>query len=176
MRKLLLIMRITVILLLSAIHVGAAGYSQNVTLSLKNADLAKAFTEIRKQTGYNFLYNDDWLKEAKKVSITVNNVPLKDALDKCFQDQPFTYTIIEKTISLKLKEVRPLTTDNSKLTIPPIDVHGRVTNETGEPVEGVSVKIIGTDRGTSTNGNGEFTLTNVDDNAILVFTGVNKDS
>jgi TonB-dependent starch-binding outer membrane protein SusC len=49
-------------------------------------------------------------------------------------------------------------------------IRGRVLNEKGEPVEGVSVTVKGSNVGTSTNANGEFFLDEIDDNATLVFT------
>jgi TonB-linked SusC/RagA family outer membrane protein len=46
-----------------------------------------------------------------------------------------------------------------------------VVNENGEPVQ-ATVTVKGTSKGTSTNQNGEFQLTGVDENAVLVITGV----
>lgn len=52
-----------------------------------------------------------------------------------------------------------------------VTVTGRVTNIEGQPVEGVSVSVKGTSQGTTTNSNGEYTLT-VPDNATIVFSSV----
>jgi TonB-linked SusC/RagA family outer membrane protein len=173
LRKLLLVMRLTIFLVVIALQVGARGFSQNVTLSLHNASLSEAFQEIRKQTGYNFLYNDDWLQNAKKISITLNKVPLKDALDKCFEGQPFTYTIIEKTIALKPKPTLPNDETNLRNEpLPPIDVRGRILNEAGEPVL-ASVVVKGSNKGTTTNADGYFELKGVSDDATLVITASN---
>lgn len=53
-----------------------------------------------------------------------------------------------------------------------IDVKGKVVNEKGEPVEGATVLVKGTKKGTTTNGKGEFSLKGVDGNAVLVISGV----
>ena len=59
-------------------------------------------------------------------------------------------------------------------TTPPItDLKGRVVNEKGEPVEGVTVTVKGKRNATTTSTNGEFVLSGVDKNATLVFSGVN---
>ena len=49
-----------------------------------------------------------------------------------------------------------------------LTVSGTVTDAQNRPVEGVSVLLKGTTRGTSTNSAGKFTLTNVPSNGVLV--------
>jgi TonB-linked SusC/RagA family outer membrane protein len=49
---------------------------------------------------------------------------------------------------------------------------GRVSDNTGQPLPGVTVVVKGTLQGTITNANGEYTLVNVPENAILVFSFV----
>jgi TonB-linked SusC/RagA family outer membrane protein len=170
--KTLMIMKLTVILLTAfCLQVSARGYTQGITLSEKEATLKKVINEISKQSGYNVFYNQDALLQSKKVTIDVINISLKDALELCFKDQPLTYTITGKTIIVKLKE-EPTTKEEINI-IPPIDVKGKITNELDEPVAGASVRIKGTNKGTSTNENGEFTLTDIDANATLVISGTN---
>ena len=53
--------------------------------------------------------------------------------------------------------------------LPPGQVTGKVTDSKNAPLEGVSVTVKGTKRGVTTNAAGIFTLPNVPDNAILVF-------
>ncbi|MCX6207682.1 MAG: SusC/RagA family TonB-linked outer membrane protein [Bacteroidetes bacterium] len=50
-----------------------------------------------------------------------------------------------------------------------ITVSGKVTDTKNSPLDGVSVLIKGTKKGVNTNAQGAFTLTNVPENAILVF-------
>src|SRR5215203_2502768 len=167
-KKTLLIMKLTGILLfIACLQVSAEGYSQ-VTLSEKNAPLQKVFKQIQKQTGYDFLYSVELLEKAGNVSIEVRNVSLEKAMELCIKDKPIVYSIVEKTVVIKPKEksLVEMTTEN---TLPPIDVKGRVVNESGNPVEGVTVTVKGTKKATSTNANGEFTLNGVDDKAVLVF-------
>ena len=84
-----------------------------------------------------------------------------------------TYTIIGKTIIIKKKE--EVKNTGSPEVASPIDVKGRVVNEKGEPVEGVTVTVKGTKIATATDANGEFSLKMVDQNATLVFTSVNME-
>ncbi|WP_447410770.1 STN domain-containing protein, partial [Clostridium perfringens] len=57
---------------------------------------------VKKQTDYQFFYQDELLSDAKVIrEINVKNAPLKDFLDICFKGQPLTYEIIEKAITIK---------------------------------------------------------------------------
>ncbi|MBL0744712.1 TonB-dependent receptor [Chryseolinea sp. Jin1] len=49
-------------------------------------------------------------------------------------------------------------------------VSGTVTDETSQPLPGVNVLVKGSSQGTTTDSNGKFTLSVLDDNATLVFT------
>ena len=51
----------------------------------------------------------------------------------------------------------------------PIDVSGTISDASGEPLVGVNVLIKGTSTGTSSDFNGKYTITDVSDNDVLVF-------
>lgn len=168
------LMRCMVVLLLACnFQTMARNTNQNITLSLTNAPLTTVFTEIRKQTGFDFLFKSSWLLNAKLITVKVTNTSLETALSLIFKDQPLTYQIIEKTVILKPKsDTAEFIATPSK----PIDITGKVVNEKGEAVAGVSVSIKGTNIVTSTNLNGEFSLSSVDQNAVLAFTSVNMET
>lgn len=178
-KNLLLAMKLTTILLFVAcMQVSARGFSQWITLSGKNVSLEKVFNEISRQAGYEFFYNTAILKNAKKISIDVRNASLKEVLDLCFSDQPLSYTIYEKTIVVKPRPAKETTSGVSPMLPelpvppPPIDVRGQVTNDLGESVPGATVTVKGTGRSTSTDGEGYFSLDQVDGNATLIISGI----
>ena len=104
--KTLLIMKLTAILILAAcLQVSAKGYSQKVTLSMRAAPLQKVFKEIQKQTGYNFLYTYELLEKAGKIDVKVQDATLQTALQQCLQGTYLTYSIVEKTIVIKEKDI-----------------------------------------------------------------------
>ncbi len=80
---------------------GVAG--QKVTIVKKNVTLEKVFKQIEKQTGYYFVYRDEWLKNSKKISVDIKNVELKQALEICFKNQPLAFSIVDKLIVIKQK-------------------------------------------------------------------------
>jgi TonB-linked SusC/RagA family outer membrane protein len=161
---------IAILLTFFCIQLSANGFSQRISLSEKEAPFEKVINEISKQSGYNVFYTQSVLQYSKKITVEINNVSLKEALDICFKEQPLIYSITGKTIIVKQKE-NPAK-DLEQINVTPIDVKGKVLNEKGEAVIGVSIKVKGTDKGTITDENGEFTLRAIDANSILIISGV----
>ena len=168
--KTLRIMKLMVFFLVITFQVGAAGYSQPITLSLKNASLEKVFKEIHRQSGYSFLYNDDVKIKGKSIDISVKQADINITLAKCFENLPLTYAIVSNTIIVKVKSMDS-TRENEVVSL--LDIKGRVLNEKGEPIVGATIKVKGANKGVSTNDNGEFTLIDVNDRATLIISGVN---
>jgi TonB-linked SusC/RagA family outer membrane protein len=174
--QLLLIMRITAILLIAALHVSATGRSQTVTYSGKNVRLEQVFAAIEQQTGYGFFYKLPDLKNARPVSLDLKNVPLQDALEKILQDQSLGFSIQGTTIVITFKTptatLQPAASILSSSSPPPVDIHGRVTDSLGNPLPGVSVTVKGSKIFVATDANGEFSLTNIPSNATIVVTHI----
>jgi TonB-linked SusC/RagA family outer membrane protein len=167
--KLLVMMKITAFLVFVAcIQVSARGHAQTVSLSEKNGSLESIFRSIRKQTGYNFLYNVAWLQHARPVSIDIKEAPLEQALNICFANQPFTYTIIKNTIALELKQKAA----PPGLAAPSITVQGMVTGQDGKPLTGVTVQVKGSNIGTVTDVTGAYIVRPAETNDTLVFSYV----
>lgn len=145
------------------------GFSQTVTIKRKNAPLTEIFREVRQQTGFDFFYQQDWLKNTKNVSVDVKNEPLNAVLDKCFQEQPVGYVITGTTIVIKpkLKKSSGTTADDR------IEVSGKVTDTEGKPVAGATISVKNADVIAVTEADGAFSAKNLRPDATLVVSGVN---
>ncbi|NML23333.1 SusC/RagA family TonB-linked outer membrane protein [Pseudoflavitalea sp. G-6-1-2] len=164
-------MRLTALLLTVLVcQVAAKSFSQQVTWSGKNVPLEKLFPVIERQTGYVVFYNYNALKQAKQVTAEAHNMPLKQFLELCFKEQPLSFTIEGKTIVVApKKEPQPIL----QLFPTLIDIRGKVVNESGEPIDNVTVTVKGTKTATTTDADGIFWLRNVKEQCIIVFSGVN---
>lgn len=171
-------MKITAVILLAAcLSAAATGKAQKVSLTLRDAPLEKALKEIKRQTGLDLLYTVDVLQHARPVTIELRNADLRQALDQCFKEQPLTYTIVENVIVVKLRPVTSAEGVGEEIVALPIDVKGRVVDTAGNPVAGASVTVKGDrTKGTTTDENGYFELKGVEENAVLVVSGVNIES
>lgn len=173
-RQYLITMKFIVLLMtVTLLQVSAKTAGQTVSISGKDMSLKKVFTEIEKQAGYVFFYDADLMKNAKPVTVQLKNVAVESALDKIFLNQPLTWTLENRTVTVMRKSLPLLPV--SRLADPPhpssIRVTGIVTDERGSFLEGVSVVVQGTNLGTSTNAKGYYSL-EVEQDAILVFSSV----
>ena len=173
--KTLLIMKVTTILLLATcLQVTAReGYSQKITLSRNNVPLKAVFKEIEKQSDYQFFYKDKLLKQTKNVNITVANASIEEVLAICLNDQSLTYSLIDKVIVIKKRP--PVVNITADPAPPPaaIEIVGVIVSDsTGQPLAGASVKLKGTSTGTYTDGNGKFVLQVPDAGAVLVISSI----
>ncbi|NIG55396.1 TonB-dependent receptor [Chitinophaga sp. Cy-1792] len=161
-KKILLIMKLTVVLMIAALmEVSASSYAQKVTLSARQITLEEVFRQIRKQTGYNVLWDVDILKSARPVALEVTNASVEEVLGKTFANQPFTYTIRQNTIVVtRLPEPAVVT----------VTIKGRVTDTNGQPLPGVAVRLKNSQLGTNTQPDGSYALNVPEASGILTFT------
>ncbi len=173
-RQFLKVMKLSAFLLTVAfIQVQAKGYSQ-VTLSFKEAPVEKVFREIERQTDYGFLYTKEMLVGLPAITINVKRAPIKEVLNQCFKGQSLEYSIDNNTIVITRKIASPGTEATVFYSPPPVEIHGRVVNQQGEPLPNVSVIIAGTTEGSATNNDGRFTITapNSINNIVLEISSV----
>jgi TonB-linked SusC/RagA family outer membrane protein len=163
-KKFLLVMKITVFLMLvTFMQVSAATYAQQINLAENHVTLKKLFKEIRKQSGYNFVYTEGMLKNAKPVDIEIHSGTITETLDQMFANQPLTYTISNNTVVVKEKEVR------TEVNLPvAITITGTVLDEKGIPLPGVTVTVEETNHSVSTDKDGKYSIA-AENNQTLVF-------
>jgi TonB-linked SusC/RagA family outer membrane protein len=162
----LMVVKLLLVFVLTTIfQVNAATYGQNVTLNVKNASLKEVLDVLRKQTGYHFLYRTEMLNQTRQLNINVNNEPLIKVLEKCFEGQPLTYSINEKTIVLRERPV-PL-----QQNVQQTRITGTVKDATGLAMPGVGIKVKGTTTTSVTDTDGKYVI-NAGGNSTLVFSYV----
>jgi TonB-linked SusC/RagA family outer membrane protein len=148
------------------IQVSAATMAQKINLDKKNVPLKLIFTELAKQSGYDFLVDAKTLEKSKPVTVNLRNVSLEEALEVCFKDQPLAYTIEDKSVVIKEK-VKTIMERFSEY-IKAIIITGTVVDDKGVPLPGVSIQIKGTTKSVATSNEGTFSIS-ADQGAILVF-------
>ncbi|HEY9197253.1 MAG TPA: TonB-dependent receptor, partial [Mucilaginibacter sp.] len=166
-KKFLLVMKITTFLIIAVMmQVNASTFAQNVSLSESNVSLKKLFKEIRKQSGYNFVYTEGMLKAARPVSIHISGT-IGQVLDRILSDQPLDYTISNNTVVIKERG----SPDNESSVAAPITITGNVVDEKGLPMPGVTVTVAETGKVALTDGNGHYSIA-ADSKQTLVFSFV----
>lgn len=158
-----LAMKLTMfIFFVSLLQLHARSFSQVVTFSGKDVPLLKVFSAIEEQTGYVVFYNNRIIKSAKKVTIDAKAQPLEKFLKKCFTDQPLKYFIEDKTILVTRKDdavvIEAVSSGKQDSLTNETPVTGKITNEAGEPLAGVSILLKGSKLAAVTNEKGEFRI------------------
>ena len=160
-------MKLSLVLLLATfMQVSAATYAQKLNLSLNEVSLEKAFKIIRKQSGFNILYNPELVAGASKVNAVIRDGSIEEVMTNILRRQALDYTIVENNIII----VRKAKALSSKQSAAVISVTGKVSDEKGQPLPGVSVKIKNTQTAVISNNEGIYRINVPDENTVLVFT------
>jgi TonB-linked SusC/RagA family outer membrane protein len=175
-RRLLMVNRIIMaILFLGFINMTvASNYAQKTKLSLSfnNISLKKVFKEIEKQSEFYFMYNNSTIDIKKKVSLHVKEQTIYQILDEVLEGAGIDYDIVNKQIVLT-PEAKEKVQDN---IIRSIQVGGTVSDESGTTLPGVSVVEKGTQNGTITDLNGQFSINVENAESILLFSFIGYES
>lgn len=150
----------TILLTSSFVHVYAHAYSQKLTLNMKNASLKAVLSQIQKQTNYDFLIGQKQLNRTSSIDLAFKNADINQVLRQCLEPYDLMYEIKDKTIF-----IRESSGDNSQATRGVKQqraIKGRVIDSEGKPLPGVTIKVRGTNKATSTDQYGSFLLEHIE--------------
>lgn len=153
------------------LFISSAGFAQNQVIKLqqRKATLKTLITAIEKQTNKSVDYGQNVINLKKVVQVSSNKMKLSDLLQELFKGTNVDYTITDHHILISEK---PKTKVNSSAQDQAtIKVTGQVTDENGESLPGVTVRVKGSKTATATDIDGNYTL-NVRSNDILEFSYV----
>lgn len=139
----------------------AEAASPTVTMKETGKTVETLIQKLRKeQPDYNFLFNNEELKNRGIKSISLEKASLADALKTILEGTGLTYEIDGEIVVIKpAKGVKK----------EPVTVTGVVKDAQGEPLTGVGVTIMNTNQGCATDYDGRFTLKVPDEYAVLRF-------
>lgn len=121
-----------------------------VNLKVEKTSLIRAIEALRSQTRYNFLFNSKDLQPYTDISVHLQSVTLQQALDSLLigRKTGLEYTIEGETVVIRKKQ-----TQEQQCT-----VNGRVTDNRGQALPGVTVLVKGTTMGTVTDVDGNYKI------------------
>lgn len=122
--------------------------SPKFTIDFKNATLTEVFATLGEKGDLDFTYNTEAIRNsAVRINKSFKDASLAEVLQSCLQDTPYTFEQIGTNIIIR---VRTQVKENL--------VKGRVTDEKGAPLPGVSVQLEGTTVGVATDVDGNFVM------------------
>ena len=162
-KKVLRMMKISVVLMLFCLQIQANVYSQHTRLSLKleNASIKQLFTEIEKKSDVAFVYNAGDVDHLGTVNVNFTNEEIGKILDFCLKGKGVEYSFVDNHIVIHKKTVQ---VPQQAVRV----VSGKILDKnTGEPLPGATVKIKGTTVGTAADIDGKFKLSVTDGTSLL---------
>lgn len=142
-----------------------------VTINVKNESVEKVLKRINKETSLNFFYDPAILSKASSVTLNVKDMPLQEVLNMLSVQTGLNFQRINNTISVnwETNSKQPIQSPKEKIT-------GTIKDNNGDPVIGASIQIKNTGIGTITDYNGQFSLSNVPENGILIISYIGYDT
>ncbi len=166
--------KLTVFFVLAlSLNVFASVYSQNtkLNLNLEQTSIKEVLQTIESQSDFRFIYENEKLNLDRKVNIQVAGQSVTEVLNHLFEDQNIGYTITSSNLII-IKPDSGLGTMSQQAH----DVSGKVIDETGTPLPGVSIVLKGSTTGTVTDMDGNFTLSGLTPDVILVFSFIGMET
>jgi len=140
---------------------------RKINLIAEQREVRSILSEISRLAAIKFVYSSQRIPAHQKVSVQARDKRLSEVLDVLLQPLDIFYRVSGNQIVLMKKGdvagdlIFNKGGDSGTPAEPPsmaTEITGKVTNENGEPLAGVSVLIRGTAKGTATNASGNFTI------------------
>jgi len=144
-------------------------YSQQklLTLKMQGAKVIDVLNKIESESEFFFLFNQKLLDTERQVNITVKDENIGNILTKIFDQTNVTYLIKDRQIILTTA-TSIVGSDQGQQQ----SVRGKVTDQSGASLPGVSVVVKGTTIGVTTDNDGNFSMRLPAEAKILVFSFV----
>lgn len=154
---------------------------KKVTLNVRNQAMEHVLREIEERTDVRFVFSRSLIRADRKISIRAKNQALHKVLDELLVPLHLKYRVSENLVIISRTDrkdeelLNSVTSDLTQGVAPPsanIEITGRVVDETGEALPGVSIIVKGTQTGTASTADGHFSLAVSDEKVVLVFSYV----
>ncbi|MDP9080008.1 MAG: SusC/RagA family TonB-linked outer membrane protein, partial [Bacteroidota bacterium] len=147
------------IILVTCMQVSAHVYSQQkFTLTIKQAEVGTILTKIQKESDYRFFYNYATIKKLGKIDLDVKDATINQILNFLI-DNKLTYQISADHVVIITRQGA----ENSQVTI-----KGKVVDNKGVPLVGVTIKVQGTNIGVISDLNGNFSISSPEKGVLEV--------
>jgi len=176
-QKLLRTMKLTLLFLTAClIQVSATVYSQNTkfTFDVTNKRVVDILRDIEDQSEFRFFYQREQVNVERKIDLEITDQTVEDILTQVFSEENIEFQvrndnlILLKPAGMTFGTFEFLAENGQQQRT----VSGTVTDNSGQPLPGVTVVIKGTTQGTVTNADGNYSLSNIPEDATLVFSFV----
>jgi TonB-linked SusC/RagA family outer membrane protein len=146
---------------------------KSFSVNLEKVELKNVINEIQKQTSVRFSFSPNMINSERIMTYRADTKTVSDFLDYIKNVYHIEYKVVDERVILFLQNDMERTNKvDAAVNTVAINktISGKITNEKGEPLDGVSVRVKGKNIATQSNAEGMYTIKNVPDQAVLVFT------
>jgi TonB-dependent starch-binding outer membrane protein SusC len=129
--------------------------NKTVTLKVENEAIKNALNKLEVIADVKFVYSKESIKSQRKVTFAVTNKRLSEALDAFLNPLDISYRVVAGRILLQPKSLSEV---SSESMLADQTIKGKVTDEKGTGLPGVSVVLKGTSTGTVSDADGKYLL------------------
>jgi len=141
-----------------------------ISVNYNNVALKKVLADLEKRSSLHFIYANENVEPYSKVSFKADKISLAEVLNKMLKPTHLIYKEEGKKILIINRPARKQEALPKKIfKIAAIPIKGRVTDNKGEPLTGVTVKIKGTIIGTFTDADGNYSINVPNKDVTLLF-------
>lgn len=150
---------------------------KRISITFDKTSLPEAIMQLGERSNVDITFNTKLLSKRNLVSATFRDQTLESILNRLLSPYDVSFLVVEGQVVLRKNKANssqlPREASESQ-NVPDTDrrITGKVTDEKGLGLPGVSILIKGTQQGMITNPNGEFSINIKDENSILVFSFV----
>jgi len=150
---------------------GQGAAESKITLSIENASLKQVFSSIQKASGLRFVYNEKLVSDYKNITVKVEKKTVETVLKDVLKNTRLEYLEQNNKIIIVEKSNPEVGSEavREDLNVADITVKGKVTDSKGEALPGVSIKQKGTNKTTTSDVQGNYTISLSGTNPVLIF-------
>src|SRR5690606_14269280 len=176
-QKLLRTMKLSFLFLFACfLQVSATVYSQNTkfTFDVKNKRVLDILRDIEDQSEFRFFYQREQVNVERKIDLDITDQTVENILAGIFSNENVEFQvrhdnlILLKPAGMTFGTLEFLAKNGQQQRT----VAGKVTDTNNQPLPGVTVVVKGTTQGTVTSADGDYSITNIPEDATLVFSFV----
>ncbi|MGQ8335141.1 SusC/RagA family TonB-linked outer membrane protein [Sunxiuqinia sp. A32] len=163
-------MRLMTFIVLVSVFVANANTASSqvgkLNLSFQKASLTEVFERLEQELNIGFLLPAEIVNDTREINLSFKDANVETILKQVLDVENYRYEFVGKNVVITKKQ----SVQQSK------DVTGKITDNSGFPLPGVTVVVKGTTQGTITDVDGNYSLSNVNSGDALVFSFVGMKS
>ncbi len=143
-----------------------------VSINWDQLAIKESFQDLERQTGFRFFYKKQDLRKVSKITLAADQMSLKDVLTTLSQQKGLKFKRLNEVISVTVPAARVQKQAALAREQDDVTVSGKVTEENGVGIPGVTIQVKGTNLGVISDVDGHYKINVPAGSKTLVFSSI----